>query len=155
MISSLITRKVTKKHSPLTVAKWMFLFSAIVLLPLSYSELLNQKIYTHESTVQALSLLTFAFLFSTTMAFFFMPFALKKLEAGTVSIFMNLQPLVASFVAIGVGQDTFTRNKILAGLLVLTGVYLVSGNRKKSVQDKKSIEAKTMKAQSLNYVEKL
>ena len=127
-----ITRKVTEKYSPLTVAKWMFLFSAIVSLPLSSSVLFNQKIYSHESTLMAFSLLAFALLFSTTLAFFLMPFALKKLEAGTVSIFMNLQPIVASVVAIGVGQDTFTWGKILAALLVLTGAYLVSVNRKKT-----------------------
>ena len=149
-----ITRKVTKKYSPLTVAKWMFPFSALTLLPLSSSELFDQKIYSHESTLPAFSLLAFALLFSTTLAFFLMPFALKKLEASTVSIFMNLQPVVASVVAIGVGQDTFTWDKILAALLVLTGVYLVSVKRTKNIQHKMPIKAKTMEAQSFNQVER-
>ena len=124
-----ITRKISAKYNPLTVAKWMFLFSAIVLLPLSYSGLSGQRIYSDETGLQALFLLAYALLFSTTLAFFFMPFALKRLEAGTVSIFMNLQPLVASVVAISVGQDIFTWDKAAAAFLVLTGVYLVSVNR--------------------------
>ena len=124
-----ITRKISAKYNPLTIAKWMFLFSAIVLLPLSYSGLSGQRIYSDETTPQALSLLAYAFLFSTTLAFFFIPFALKRLETGTVSIFMNLQPLVASVVAIGVGQDIFSWDKVAAAFLVLTGVYLVSVNR--------------------------
>ncbi|MEZ4965091.1 MAG: EamA family transporter [Saprospiraceae bacterium] len=78
------------------------------------------------ATGLAISLLAFALLFSTTLAFFLMPVALKKLEASTVSVFMNLQPVVASVVAIAVGQDTFSGDKPLAALLVLTGVYLVS-----------------------------
>ncbi len=78
----------------------------------------------------------FAFLFSTTLAFFLMPLALKKLEASTVSIFMNLQPLVASAVAIGIGQDVFTWDKILAALLVLTGISLVSMKRTKTIPKK-------------------
>ncbi|WDP88520.1 MAG: EamA family transporter [Desulfobacter sp.] len=128
-----LTRQVATKYSPVTVAKWMFLISAAVLLPLSFS-LDNQRIYTHEGTLLAFSLLGFALIFSTTLAFFFMPLALKKLEASTVSIFMNLQPLVASVVAIGIGQDTFTWDKIPAALLVLSGVYLVSVNRATSAR---------------------
>ncbi len=130
-----ITRKVATKYHPVTVAKWMFLVSALALLQLSPSELPSQKIYSHEGTLTAFSLLGFALLFSTILAFFFMPLALKKLEAGTVSIFMNLQPIVASVVAIGIGQDTFTWDKGLAALLVLSGVYLVSARLpKKSEQ---------------------
>lgn len=60
-----------------------------------------------------------------------MPLALKKLEAGTVSIFMNLQPIVASIVAIGIGQDTFTWEKSLSALLVLSGVFLLSTSQSK------------------------
>jgi drug/metabolite transporter (DMT)-like permease len=121
-----LTRKISIKYKPITIAKWMFLFSAIAAIPFSFSELPIQKIYSSESTILAFSLLAFALLFSTTLAFFLMPVALKKLEASTVSVFMNLQPIVASVVAIAVGQDTFTIDKPLAALLVLTGVYLVS-----------------------------
>ena len=59
-----------------------------------------------------------------------MPVALKRLEASTVSIFMNLQPIVASVVAVIVGQDMFSWDKPLATLLVLTGVYFVTTKKK-------------------------
>jgi drug/metabolite transporter (DMT)-like permease len=90
-----MTKTVAARYRPITVAKWMFLFSALALLPLSPSQLHKQPIYSHEATLPAFALLAFALLFSTTLPFFFMPLALKNLEASTVSIFMNLQPLVA------------------------------------------------------------
>lgn len=124
-----MTRKVATKYNPVTIAKWMFLVSALALLPLSPLEFPGQKIFSHEWTLLAFSLLGFALFFSTTLAFFFMPLALKNLEASTVSIFMNVQPIIASIVAIGAGQDRFTWDKGLAALLVLSGVYLVSVNR--------------------------
>lgn len=58
-----------------------------------------------------------------------MPYSLKRLEASTVSIFMNIQPIVASAVAIVVGQDFLTWDKPFAIFLVLTGVLLVSQNK--------------------------
>ncbi|UZR96821.1 DMT family transporter [Chondrinema litorale] len=138
-----LTRKISMKYQPVTVAKWMFLFSALASLPLSYSSLQNQRMFSDEATFQAYSLLAFSLLFSTTMAFFLMPVALKRLEASTVSIFMNLQPIVASVVAIVVGQDAFTWDKPVAALLVVIGVYLVTtqkGNQhKKEVATKKSV----------------
>lgn len=129
----ILTREVSKKYKPVTIVKWMFLVSALAITPFSFSELHNQSIYSSNATIMPFLLLGFALLFSTLIAFFLLPVALKKLEASTVSIFMNLQPIVASVVAIFVGQDTYTWDKPAAALLVLTGVYLVT-TKKKSVK---------------------
>ncbi|MCB0792978.1 MAG: DMT family transporter [Flavobacteriales bacterium] len=122
----LLTRQVALRYRPVTVAKWMFLFSALVLLPFVASGLPGQRIYSAEIDLSGIALLAFALLFSTTLAFFLMPFALRRLQASTVSIFMNLQPVVAAVVAIAVGQDVLTGDKLVAALLVLAGVHLVT-----------------------------
>ena len=121
-----ITRNISIKYKPVTIAKWMFLISTVVVIPFSLPELQAQKIYSYETTGLAISLLAFALLFSTILAFFLLPYALKRLEASTVSIFMNLQPIVASVIAIVVGQDNLTWDKPIAVILVITGVYLVT-----------------------------
>lgn len=126
----ILTRRISVKYQPVTVAKWMFLISAIVSIPLGFSSLPEQAIYSDEANLQAFVLLGFALLFSTTIAFFLMPVALKRLEASTVSIFMNLQPIVASVVAIAVGQDVLSWDKPLAAALVVFGVYLVTTQRR-------------------------
>lgn len=126
-----ITRKVSMKYKPVTIAKWMFLISTVSVMPFAFSKLENQRIYTNEANQLAFSLLAFALLFSTTIALFLMPVALKRLEASTVSVFMNLQPIIASVVAIIVGQDLLTWDKPLAAFLVLIGVYLVSTRKPK------------------------
>jgi hypothetical protein len=43
-----------------------------------------------------------------------------------VSTYTNLQPVVASLVAIAVGQDLLTWDKPVAALLVLLGAYIVT-----------------------------
>lgn len=136
-----LTRKISVKYQPLTVAKWMFLVSAVVALPMGLTGFQDQKIFSGETTAMAISLLAFALLFSTTIAFFLMPYALKRLEASTVSIFMNWQPIVASVVAIIAGQDTLTWDKPIAVMLVLTGVYLVTRQKKTAVSgERKKIQ---------------
>jgi drug/metabolite transporter (DMT)-like permease len=56
---------------------------------------------------------------------------MKYLKATTVSIYTNIQPVVASLVAIAVGQDLLTWDKPLAAILVLLGAYIVTMPDKK------------------------
>ena len=124
-----LTRRISVKYQPVTVAKWMFLVSAVAVFPFSTTVLNEQAMFTESTALLPYVLLAFALLFSTTLAFFLMPFALKRLEASVVSIFMNLQPIIASVVAMVVGQDSLTWDKPLAAILVLAGVYFVSTER--------------------------
>ena len=45
---------------------------------------------------------------------------------ATVSVYTNLQPVVASLVAIAIGQDILTWDKPVAAILVLLGAWLVT-----------------------------
>lgn len=122
----IIAREVSLKYNPVTVIKHMFLFAAVMLLPFAYSELGTQRIFSAETTTSALSQLAFALLFSTTLSYFLMSFALARLQATTISTYMNLQPITASVIAILVGQDILTWDKPIAAALVLSGVYGVT-----------------------------
>jgi drug/metabolite transporter (DMT)-like permease len=64
--------------------------------------------------------------FATVLGYFMIPFAMQYLKATTVSIYTNIQPVVASLVAIAIGQDLLTWDKPVAGVLVLLGAWLVT-----------------------------
>lgn len=127
----ILTREVSKRYHPITIVKWMFLVSAVAITPFSFSELPNQIVFTSNATIMSFLLLGFALLALTQVAL--LPVALRRLEASTASIFMNLQPIVASIVAIFVGQDIFTWDKPVSAFLVLAGVYIVT-RQKKSIK---------------------
>ena len=122
----LITRSVSQRYAPVTLMRWLFLFTAMMLLPFGASDLPVQRIYTSEATWQAIELLTYIVICSTAIRYFLMPVALKRLRATTVSIYMNLQPIVAAIAAIAIGQDTFTWDKPIAAALVIAGAYVVT-----------------------------
>lgn len=126
----ILTRKIAAKYSPVTMMKWMFLLSVLILLPFGFSELPEQRVYSSETSLTAISELIFALLFSSILAFFLMPVALKRIKATTASIYINLQPLVASSVAIAIGQDIFGWDKVLALILVMSGVHFVNQSNK-------------------------
>lgn len=122
----IVTRNVSEKYSAVTVTKWTFLFSAMFLLPFGIMELPSQEIFQGNITSIAIIELGFALIFATAIGFLLMPVGLKYVKATTVSIYMNFQPIVASFVAILIGQDLFSRDKPIAAILVISGVILVS-----------------------------
>lgn len=129
----IITRKISSRYSSVTLMKWTFLTNLIIVLPIGYSELLAQRIFTTGGFHEGWWLLAYVLLISTVVGYFLMPVGLKRLKATTVSIYMNMQPVVASVVAIIIGQDLFSWDKPVAALLVIAGVYFVTQNKSKAL----------------------
>ena len=123
----IITRKVTQKYTPVTQMKYIFLISAIVTVPLAWPELSSQPLYSTATFGWDGALeMAFIVLMATVLGYFLIPFAMKSLSATTVSIYTNLQPMIASFVAIIIGQDRMTWDKPVAACLVLLSAYIVT-----------------------------
>lgn len=127
----IIMRSVAQKYSAVTQMKWMFLFTAIILLPLGGRELPEQAIFSSAWQWSGVFEIAFVVFFATSAGYFLMPFGMKYLRATTVSVYMNLQPIVASVTAIFVGQDSFSWEMPIAAFLVIAGAYIVSSSRSK------------------------
>ena len=126
-IYMIITRKVAQKYTPVTQMKYVFLISAIVTVPLAWPELSEQRLYSAATFGWDGALeMAFIVLMATVLGYFLIPFAMKSLSATTVSIYTNLQPMVASFIAIIIGQDRLTWDKPVAAILVLLSAYIVT-----------------------------
>ena len=104
----------------------MFLISAIVTVPIVLPELSMNVLYTWAWGWDGVLEMAFIVVCATALGYFLIPFAMKYLQATTVSIYTNLQPVVAAFVAIWLGQDVLTWDKPVAGILVLVSAYIVT-----------------------------
>lgn len=125
----IITRKVSQKYSAVSQMKWIFLISTVVVLPFAWHEFPQTQLFGGEwqaSFWLGWSGMLFIIVFATVAGYFAIPFAMRYLKATTVSIYTNLQPIVASFIAIWIGQDIFTWDKPVALILVLLSAYIVT-----------------------------
>ncbi len=138
VIYLLITRKVSQKYTAVTQMKWVFLISSIAVMPFAWSEFPQTKLYGGQFAWDAALAMAFIVVFATVMGYFMIPYALKFLKATTVSIYTNIQPIVASFVAIIYGMEALTWDKPLAAILVLVGAYIVTIEPKKEVDKETS-----------------
>ncbi len=130
----IITRKVSEKYSAVTQMKWVFLISTVAVLPFAWKEFPQTALYGGGFGADiwtGIAGMAFIVIFATVLGYFLIPYAMKYLRATTVSVYTNLQPVVASLVAIAIGQDIFTWDKPVAALMVLLGAWLVTTEFKK------------------------
>lgn len=122
----IVTRSVSQKYTAVTQMKWVFLISAIVTVPIALREWDMQPLYSAAANWAGISEMAFLVLGATVLGYFLIPVAMKSLAATTVSIYTNLQPVVASLVAIAIGQDVLTWDKPVAAVLVLLSAWIVT-----------------------------
>lgn len=127
----IITRKVSVKYTAVTQMKWVFLVSTLAVLPFSWTDLQASRLYSSQWAWSGVAEMAFIVVFATVAGFFAIPFALRYLKTTTVSVYTNLQPIVASLVAIAIGQDLLSWDKPVSLALVLLSAWIVTNSQQK------------------------
>lgn len=136
-----ITRPLSTKYSPVTMMKWMFLFAAVVDLPIGYRYVIDAPLF-HRTDIMPYLLLSFTLVGATFITYLLIPLAQRRIRPTTISMYNNMQPLIASIVAIYMGMDRFTIEKLIAGVLIFSGVYLVTVSKSKDDLEKEAVGVK-------------
>jgi len=126
----ILIKQLTAKYHPFTFIKWLFLFGFFMVLPFGYNELLEIQWATF--TPDVFFAIGFVVIGATFATYILNPYALSKLKASTVGVFIYLQPVIAGLFAIVMGVDAVDVIKILAMVLIFSGVYIVSLKPKKA-----------------------
>ena len=120
-------RKLIARYSVVTSMKWMFLVSFIISIPFTVPHLPSTDFMAVPSYVWCE--IGFMIIFSTFIAYYLIPVGQKRIRPTLVSMYGYLQPIIAIAVAIWTGMDRLTFTKILAAMLVFTGVWVVNQSR--------------------------
>ncbi len=118
------------KYSPVTLMKWMFTYSAICIIPFSYTELI--KLDLNAITTMVWIQLLFVLLGGTFLSYLLVSIGQSVLRPTVTSMYNYMQPVIASIVAIWWGLDSFNVLKIIAVVLIFSGVYLVTKSRSRA-----------------------
>jgi len=123
----IVVKPLLKKYHPFHLVKWIYLMGLLMVIPFGFSEVL--QVNWQLMPVVIFYKIGFIVFFTTFLTYLFNLLALKTLKATTLSVFLYLQPLIASIYAIIMGSDHLTSLKLIAATLVFTGVYLVSSRK--------------------------
>jgi drug/metabolite transporter (DMT)-like permease len=119
-----LVKPVMKKYHTVTILRWIFTFSAIVIVPIGFRQF--QEVQWSSLSSQSIFYLFFIVFFTTYIAYLLNVYALNALSPAVVSAYIYLQPLLTAVIAIGSGNDSLNWMKVFSALLIFAGVYLVS-----------------------------
>ena len=119
-----IVKPMMEKYHPITVMFYVFSFGLLYVLPFGFTNLadVDWRIIPNSIYLE----IAFVVICTTFIAYLFNSTALKQLSPSTVSIYIYLQPVLATLFAIFWGADSLDNQKIIASILIFFGVYLVS-----------------------------
>ena len=126
-----LVKGLMKKYNPLTVMFFVFLFGLFFVLPFGYQDLNTVNIHSFTNDIYLKIL--FVVVCTTFIAYLLNAFALKSLNPSIVSIYIYLQPVLASVIAILYNSDTIDYIKIVSSIFIFIAVFLVSIPTKKVI----------------------
>ncbi|TXD52419.1 MULTISPECIES: DMT family transporter [unclassified Polaribacter] len=128
-----LAKDLSKKYHPITFIKWFYLFGLILVTPFGFVEL--TEVVWHKIPTNIYWNIGFVVIFTTCITYLFNLYGLSKLKPTTVSVFIYLQPVIATVYALIVGSDTLNMVKVFATIFIFLGVYLVT----KQVEEKQKV----------------
>ncbi len=123
-----LVKPLMARYHHFTVLKWIFLYGTILMLPVGIPDLLSAD-WSSFPTLTWLSL-SYVVIATTFLVYLINVWALRYVDSSVVGIFIYLQPVFATIVALSLGEDTLDLQTVLYALVIMTGVYLVSKKRK-------------------------
>lgn len=124
-----LVKPLMQKYHTITILSWVFLFGGLLVLPFGLNQLMqvNWTIFTNRIWFDVL----FIVFGITFIAYLLNTFALSALSPAVVSAYIYLQPVLAAAIALYLGKDELSWQKIISAACIFTGVWLASRAVKK------------------------
>ena len=123
----IIVKPLMAEYPPLHVVRWVFTFGFLMILPFGWNEFISipwEKLeWSHYLSI------LFVVVPSTFLAYFFNIYGIQHLGAGTTGSYIYTQPVFATLIAVFFFHEHLTASKLLAGIMIFLGVFLVSLKR--------------------------
>ncbi len=124
-----LVKPLMKKYHTITILKWTFLFGFPLVLPFGIADAVSFDWQSLSS--ETIILAGFVIIFTTFVAYLLNTIALKELSPSIVSAYIYLQPLLTALITIFIFKsDELSIGKVISALLIFTGVYLASKEKK-------------------------
>jgi len=117
-------KRLMQTYHPLTVTLYSFAIGFLMVLPFGLNQALEIDFANMPLTIWLC--IAFVTVGSTFITYVLNAYALKHASSSLVGSYIYLQPLLASVIAILLGKDVLTLQKVGFGLMVLLGVIIAA-----------------------------
>ncbi|MFT3682272.1 MAG: EamA family transporter [Ferruginibacter sp.] len=120
----IIVKPLMQKYEPMQVIRWVFTLGLPMVLPFGWNEFISIEWNRYDGTAYAcISLIVIA---GTFLAYIFNVYGIKVLGASVAGAYIYLQPFFAAFIAMIFLHEKLELYKIVAAVLIFSGVYLAN-----------------------------
>ena len=119
-----LVRPLMKTYSGIQVLRWIFTFGSLVILPFGMHEFLT----THWGAFDLSHWLALGFVAigATFLAYLLNVYGISIIGASATGAYIYTQPVFAALIAIAFTGEHFSFVKMIAAILIFTGVYLAN-----------------------------
>ncbi len=121
------SKETVMRNGAMRSIAWIFLFSALVCVPLGAYSLSTIEIAAVEPMIWLLVL--HIAIAATAIPYFLNAWALAKVDPSTVAVFVYLQPVIGFLTAVAILGERIGLNFILSATFIFAGLFLVSRQR--------------------------
>lgn len=119
-----IIKKLMTRYRPIIVIRWVFLFGLVIVFPFGYGQfsVINWSLFTFGDWLAV----AFVVICTTFLAYLWNIYALKHLSPSIAGAYIYSQPVFAAIISVIFMGEQLTFAKILATILIFSGVYFVN-----------------------------
>lgn len=120
----ILVKPLMQEYPPLHVVRWVFTFGFLMIVPFGWIQFTEVQ-WVQFNWSHFISLFTIV-ICGTFLAYSFNIFGIKHLGAGVTGSYIYTQPVFAAIIAAFFLKEDFNWEKVIAGLMIFSGVFLVS-----------------------------
>jgi drug/metabolite transporter (DMT)-like permease len=121
------SKDVVTRNGAMRSITWIFVFAAVICLPIGFFSLSTIKISAVDPLIWAAVL--YIGIAGTALPYFLNAFALARVDPSIVAVFVYLQPVIGFLMAVIFLGERIGPNFILAAGAIFAGVFLVTRRR--------------------------
>jgi drug/metabolite transporter (DMT)-like permease len=128
-----ISKDTFARNGALRSIVWIMIFGALMCLPIGVYAMSDLDFSSVSSS--AWLAMAFIIIFPTAGAYFFNAWAVARVQASTVVVYVYLQPLIGAFLALTWLGEAWNPRVLPAMAFIFAGVYLVTKKQRKTVPE--------------------
>jgi len=121
------------RYRPIIVIRWVFFFGFLMVIPFAWHQF--SAIHWAAFTFKDYLCVIFVVVFVTFFTYLWNMYGLHILSPSIAGSYIYVQPIFAAIISVAFAGEKITFIKLLATLLIFSGVYLVSFGFKKKRRD--------------------
>lgn len=121
---TLESKELFAHYSPMTVTFYSFFIGGLFFLPFVLLEYAHNPFWMLDLDIRGIVGILFGVFLSSSLAYFLLQWGLSRMKLSEIGVFIYLDPIVTTLVAVPLLGERLTPLFLLGALLVFFGIYV-------------------------------